>query len=187
MPIAARLAAKSFKIFFTGTFALRAPGKLFLHCTKLMELTTLRDEHKFFLTPPSQPAVKRRKICSGNFPKGDDVERDVNEWQTYRTRFLVRARQLTEPMSFHDPIGLREQCGNAGDYLVESAVGVRRVMPRKFFEDVYVPIEPEASAPAPAPGHPPLVPVLASIAEPKAIAVPSVENKALSPPMHPSH
>jgi hypothetical protein len=71
-------------------------------------------------------------------------EKEASEWQTYRTRFLVRARQLSAAMAFVDPIG-REQRGEAGDYLVESAIGVRRIMPRKFFEDVYVAIEPETS------------------------------------------
>jgi hypothetical protein len=75
------------------------------------------------------------------------VENEPNQWQTYRTRFLVRARQLTEVTAFLDPMG-REQRGQAGDYLVESAVGFRRIMSRKFFEDVYVAIQPDSPAPA---------------------------------------
>ena len=39
------------------------------------------------------------------------------DWNTYRTRFLVRARQLTEPIRFLDPLG-REHRGQPGDYLV---------------------------------------------------------------------
>ena len=57
-------------------------------------------------------------------------------WNTYRTRFLVRAQQLTEPITFTDVLG-REHQGNPGDYLVQSAHGLR-VAPREVFEDVYV-------------------------------------------------
>ena len=59
------------------------------------------------------------------------------EWNTYRTRFLVRARQLTEPVRFLDPLG-REHRGQPGDYLVESSDGFRRITPRQLFEDIYV-------------------------------------------------
>ena len=59
------------------------------------------------------------------------------EWNTYRTRFLVRARQLTEPFGFLDVLG-REHRGQPGDYLVESSDGVRRIAPRQLFEDIYV-------------------------------------------------
>jgi hypothetical protein len=60
-------------------------------------------------------------------------------WTVYRTRFLVRARQLTEPLYFIDALG-REQSGLPGDYLVESSPGLRRITPRAIFEDVYVPL-----------------------------------------------
>jgi hypothetical protein len=59
------------------------------------------------------------------------------EWNVYRTRFLVRARQLTEPLYFVDGLG-REHSGTMGDYLVESSDGARRIAPREIFEDVYV-------------------------------------------------
>jgi hypothetical protein len=59
------------------------------------------------------------------------------EWNVYRTRFLVRARQLTEPVRFLDPLG-REHRGQPGDYLVESSNGLRRIAPRQLFEDIYV-------------------------------------------------
>ena len=58
-------------------------------------------------------------------------------WKIYRTRFLIKARQLTEPMVFVDALG-REHRGQAGDYLVESSDGSRRIAPRLIFEDVYV-------------------------------------------------
>jgi hypothetical protein len=63
------------------------------------------------------------------------------QWTVYRTRFLVRARQLTEPFIFIDTLG-REQSGEPGDYLVESSDGVRRVTTKAIFEDIYVPLEP---------------------------------------------
>jgi hypothetical protein len=63
------------------------------------------------------------------------------QWTVYRTRFLVRARQITEPLIFIDTLG-REQSGEPGDYLVESSDGVRRVTTRAIFEDIYVPLEP---------------------------------------------
>ena len=57
-------------------------------------------------------------------------------WNTYRTRFLVKARQLTEPMTFTDVLG-REHHGDVGDYVVQSPHGLR-IAPREIFEDVYV-------------------------------------------------
>ena len=57
-------------------------------------------------------------------------------WNTYRTRFLVKAQQLTEPMTFTDVLG-REHHGNPGDYVVQSSHGLR-IAPRDVFEDVYV-------------------------------------------------
>lgn len=60
-------------------------------------------------------------------------------WTVYRTRFLVRARQLTEPLVFTDPLG-REQSGRPGDYLVESSEGVKRITAKVLFEDIYVPL-----------------------------------------------
>lgn len=61
----------------------------------------------------------------------------VSDWKVYRTRFLIRARQLREPLIFVDALG-REHRGQKGDYLVESSDGVRRIAPREIFEDVYV-------------------------------------------------
>ena len=62
-----------------------------------------------------------------------------DDWNTYRTRFLVRAKQLTEPLQFIDPLG-REHRGVPGDYLVQSSEGLLRIAPREIFEDVYVPL-----------------------------------------------
>ena len=59
----------------------------------------------------------------------------------YRTRFLIRARQLTQALTFIDVLG-REHHGECGDYLVESSDGSRRIAPRAIFEDVYVAMGP---------------------------------------------
>lgn len=69
-------------------------------------------------------------------------------WTVYRTRFLVQARQLTEPLVFTDALG-REHSGQPGDYLVESREGFRRITPQAAFEDIYVPLNQFSSDPAP--------------------------------------
>lgn len=61
------------------------------------------------------------------------------DWITYRTRFLVKAKQLADSLSFTDAVG-RQHSGRKGDYLVEFTDGVIRIVPREFFEDVYVPL-----------------------------------------------
>jgi hypothetical protein len=70
------------------------------------------------------------------------------QWKTYRTRFLVKAKQLSSSLSFVDHLG-RQHCGRKGDYLVESSDGVLSIAPRRIFEDIYVPMslrhEPEHS------------------------------------------
>jgi hypothetical protein len=59
------------------------------------------------------------------------------EWKTYRTRFLVKAKQLSSHFTFVDHLG-RQHCGGKGDYLVESSDGVLSIAPRRIFEDIYV-------------------------------------------------
>lgn len=59
------------------------------------------------------------------------------EWQVYRTRFLIRAKQLPGPLQFQDALG-REHSGRRGDYLIESSDGTQRIAPREIFEDIYV-------------------------------------------------
>jgi hypothetical protein len=66
-------------------------------------------------------------------------------WTVYRTRFLVHARQLAEPLVFTDILG-REHSGQTGDYLVESSDGLRRITPRHLFEDIYVPVHDSSAA-----------------------------------------
>jgi len=70
-------------------------------------------------------------------------------WNIYRTRFLIKAKQLTEPLTFIDPFG-REQCGKPGDYLIESSDGRRSIQRREIFEDIYVAMGPAEEA---WPGH----------------------------------
>jgi hypothetical protein len=61
------------------------------------------------------------------------------DWKTYRTRFLVKAKQLSSALSFVDALG-RQHSGRKGDYLVESSDGVVSIAPRQIFEDIYVPM-----------------------------------------------
>ena len=63
----------------------------------------------------------------------------TNPWITYRTRFLVKAQQLTTTLDFTDILG-RQHSGREGDYLVESSDAILRVVPRQIFEDIYVPV-----------------------------------------------
>jgi hypothetical protein len=67
------------------------------------------------------------------------VRRMATEWTTYRTRFLIKAKQLEAPLTFVDAIG-REHSGQKGDYLVQSSDGSQRIAPRGIFEDIYVPM-----------------------------------------------
>ena len=65
-----------------------------------------------------------------------------SEWKTYRTRFLVKAIQLTQHITFVDILG-REHRGRPGDYLVENSDGTRRLARREVFEDLYVELSSE--------------------------------------------
>jgi hypothetical protein len=65
------------------------------------------------------------------------VKKIFTDWKIYRTRFLIRAHQLTGTVEFTDPLG-REHRGRVGDYLVESWDGNRSITPRAIFEDIYV-------------------------------------------------
>jgi hypothetical protein len=77
------------------------------------------------------------------------------DWKTYRTRFLVKAKQLSSALSFVDSLG-RQHCGRRGDYLVESSDGVISIAPRQIFEDIYVTMplnHTTALAPSPYTSH----------------------------------
>jgi hypothetical protein len=87
-----------------------------------------------------------------------NVRKTSATWKIYRTRFLIKARQLTQSLLFVDALG-REHRGQPGDYLVESSDGGRRIAPRLIFEDVYVAMGPAderwPSRPDPAVALPP--------------------------------
>src|SRR5262245_57054066 len=68
------------------------------------------------------------------------VKNATSDWNIYRTRFLVKAKQLQRPLVFVDVLG-RQHRGRKGDYLMEWSDGLRRIAPKKYFEDVYVPME----------------------------------------------
>lgn len=72
------------------------------------------------------------------------AETQTPQWKTYRTRFLVNAKQLGCPLVFTDSLG-RRHSGRKGDYLVESSDGVLSIAPRKIFEDIYVSMAPDAA------------------------------------------
>ena len=60
------------------------------------------------------------------------------EWNIYRTRFLVRAKQLTQHLVFTDAYMDERRRGEPGDYLVDASDGTTRVTPKAIFEDIYV-------------------------------------------------
>jgi hypothetical protein len=78
----------------------------------------------------------------------------TNPWITYRTRFLVKAKQLTTTLAFTDVLG-RHHSGRKGDYLVESSDGILRIAPRQIFEDIYVPLQAGQDETSPQPSPPP--------------------------------
>jgi hypothetical protein len=82
----------------------------------------------------------------------------TNPWITYRTRFLVKAQQLSTSLTFIDLLG-RQHSGRKGDYLVESSDGVLSIAPRQIFEDIYVPLRaaqtPARDETSEQPGTPP--------------------------------
>jgi hypothetical protein len=123
-------------------------GQEFHRCTILMELTDVPcartvapPETK--IPPSGDPARPNPKLEINERSPGQRVKEVTmnleSQWTVYRTRFLVRARQLTEPLVFTDALG-REQSGRAGDYLVETSTGIRRITGQALFEDIYVPL-----------------------------------------------
>ena len=87
---------------------------------------------------PGEPTVLKNEKKISHDPSDPNLNQP-NHWQTYRTRFTVRARILTAPLSFVDALG-REQNGKRGDYLVESN-GMVTITSRHIFEDVYVALD----------------------------------------------
>jgi hypothetical protein len=78
----------------------------------------------------------------------------ATSWITYRTRFLVQAKQLSTSITFTDSLG-RQHSGRKGDYLVESSDGVLRVAPRQIFQDIYVPLLSNSKKTSPGSASPP--------------------------------
>src|ERR1700684_3460137 len=96
------------------------------------------QESSVWLASLSTTSLNRRKNYLVSTMKAS------SPWITYRTRFLVKAKQLTTSLAFTDVLG-RHHSGRKADYLVESSDGVLRIAPRQIFEDIYVPLaEPTA-------------------------------------------
>lgn len=106
------------------------------------------------------------------------VRKVETEWKIYRTRFLVKAKQLTKPLTFVDPLG-REHRGRKGDYLVESSDGACRIAPRDIFEDIYVPMGLAAENLPPLPPHPAPVSTLKRRANARATILPPGSQEPL--------
>jgi hypothetical protein len=128
----APLAARSLKFFLTCVPLRKSAANIFLNCTKNTELTS----HHFTRTVTFTLTTKKEKQ-----PRSQTGWRAMKamQWKTYRTRFLVKAKQLSSTLNFTDSLG-RQHSGRKGDYLVESSDGVLRIAPRQIFEDVYVPL-----------------------------------------------
>lgn len=127
--------------------------------------------------------MRADRSLRGDFFKGNTVDKEAGEWRTYRTRFLIRARQLKKPMVFVDAMGCRQH-GRRGDYLMEFATGLHRIVPRRLFEDVYVPMDP-GSAPESANVAPPRPEEAGSARRTGKKAGSSVQNRRSSPASQP--
>jgi len=129
-------------LFFISEDPCKSVANNFLNCTKNIGLT---PEHfartfTFALTNKSVPALAALRTKSQDFTRTQRQRAMKSvEWKTYRTRFLVKAKQLSSSLSFTDHLG-RQHCGRKGDYLVESCDGVLSIAPRQIFEDIYVPM-----------------------------------------------
>ncbi len=66
----------------------------------------------------------------------------MQNWKIYRTKYLVKAKQLSHEYSLIDSTG-RALTGQPGDYLVENSDGSLRIARREVFEDVYAELETE--------------------------------------------
>jgi hypothetical protein len=69
----------------------------------------------------------------------------MQSWKIYRTKYLVKAKQLSEKYSLIDSTG-RVLAGEPGDYVVENSDGSLRITRREVFEDVYVELESEETS-----------------------------------------
>jgi hypothetical protein len=129
----------------------------FLNCTKNTELTRARFARTVsFVLTKKKPATRSSRVSRStiNIPPTRAIvahsgQRHMKseQWKTYRTRFLVKAKQLSSALSFVDSFG-RQHAGRKGDYLVESSDGVISIAPRQIFEDIYVPMSLTTDDPA---------------------------------------
>jgi hypothetical protein len=116
---------------------------VFLNCTKNTELTPARFTRTVTLAfiknfvRSGRASVRNRNQASRQFTQSGRRHMKSEQWKSYRTRFLVKAKQLSSSLSFVDHLG-RQHCGRKGDYLVESSDGVLSIAPRRIFEDIYV-------------------------------------------------
>ena len=125
----------------------KSVASLFLNCTKNTELTRARFARtvsfafiKIPVVPPGQNRfAMRNQNLSRKLRTQVSTTMKSEQWKTFRTRFLVKAKQLSSSLSFVDHLG-RQHCGRKGDYLVESSDGVLSIAPRRIFEDIYVPM-----------------------------------------------
>jgi hypothetical protein len=147
------------QIFLISVHLQNSRPLFFLNCTKNIGLTP-RSFARTFSSPSQKKELAATVIGetreqsafmlglttnNSTSPRRDQRamktthEKTMNEWITYRTRFLVKAKQLNYSLSFTDSLG-RHHTGRKGDYLVESSDGVLSIAPRQIFEDVYVAI-----------------------------------------------
>lgn len=118
---------------------------IFLNCTKNTELTPAHFARTVTFASHKKAAGSKSRTTKRTAVTSQVQQQKVSghtamkspEWKTYRTRFLVKAKQLTSTLSFTDHLG-RQHCGRRGDYLVESFDGVLSIAPRQIFEDIYV-------------------------------------------------
>jgi hypothetical protein len=140
-----RIAGSPFSFSLTCKIAQEISTADFLNCTKNTELTRRRfartvsfASHKNSHRSLASRTAGTAQQHSQHGAVGSRAMKS-QEWKTYRTRFLVKAKQLSSSLSFIDNLG-RQHCGRKGDYLVESSDGVISIAPRQIFEDIYVPI-----------------------------------------------
>lgn len=118
-------------------------GRNFLNCTKNIELTGARFARTFSFAL-QEKSRKHTSRWAGESSADKRLHQRIrarhmksDQWKTYRTRFLVKAKRLNANLSFVDHLG-RQHAGCKGDYLVESSEGVISIAPRQIFEDIYV-------------------------------------------------
>ena len=106
------------------------------------------DELPSDVTHSSNQTLRSNRNRIFSSPRMMRVNKVESEWRTYRSKYLIQATQLSQPLSFTDALG-REHRGAKGDYLVQSANGAQRIWPRGLFEDSYVFLESASDLPDP--------------------------------------